>query len=125
MKRKVRFFERHLDFGDNTLILIVYNKESEALDILKNTYDVEIEHPGDCEGFAYVEDEYCFLCLKNGFQYSILVHELTHLVFKMLDRYSITLNEQTEETFAMQMESLFRIVIILLIEDRYKLPIPK
>ena len=122
MARKVRVLQKELQFGDYILILILYNKESQAVEILQNQYNIHLDEVGHCEGFVAIDMNYIVVALKNNFTIPTLVHELLHATFKMLDRCSISLTESTEETFAMQIDSLFRIVIKMLKEDKYKLP---
>ena len=122
MARRTRILEWDLEVGDYKLILFTYNKESEVIEALEKHYSITMEHPGKCEGFVVADMNYVVLALKNGFSIPTLVHELQHLTFKMLDRCSIKLSEETEEVYAMQIDSLFKIVIDLLKEDKYKLP---
>ena len=122
MARKVRSLSKELEFGDYILILYCYNKESEVVELLEHQYNIHSENPGKCEGFVVADMNYVVLALRNNFVQATLIHELMHLTFKMLDRCSIKLSEATEETYAMQIDSLYRIVIQMLKDDHYKLP---
>jgi len=123
-RRKVRCIEKNLDFGEYTLILILFNKHNEPIDILQKKYGIEIVD-GSTDGaigFSAIDEHFAILSLRHDFEIADLVHELMHLTHMMLSRYSIQLTQETEETYAMQIDSLFRVVINLLKENRVKIP---
>ncbi len=123
-RRKVRNIKKELDFGEYTLILILFNKKEQALDILSNQYDISVELDTEPIGFTAIDHNFAILALHHDFKIADLVHELMHLTYMMLSRYGINLSDETHETYAMQIDSLFRIVISLLKEHKVKLPMP-
>lgn len=123
-RRKVRNIKKELDFGEYTLILILFNKKEQALEILSNQYDINVEVDAESIGFTTIDHNFAILALHHDFMIADLVHELMHLTYMMLSRYGINLSDETHEIYAMQIDSLFRIVISLLKEHKVKLPIP-
>ena len=126
MKRKVRYIEEYLEYGETNLVVILYNSSEEAIDIMTNQYNIKVEHSelgDDLLGFVKFTEDYTFLGLINSFKYQYLVHELMHLTHGILSDMDIPLNDHTEETYARYIDMLFVKVTSMLKANKVKLPI--
>lgn len=131
--RKVRILEKKIDFGEYNLVVILYNKDSEAKEILENQFDVhfedgeldEVEEDNThrvLQGFVKIEDDVVAFCLHNSFTWPDFIHELEHLNWAMLSRSDILLSDATEETYARHIDSMYRIIVEMMKKDKVKLP---
>jgi hypothetical protein len=126
MKRKVRYIEEYLEYGESTIVVILYNSSDEVIDIMTNQYNIKIEKQelgDDLIGFVKFTEHYIFLGLINSFKYQDLIHELMHLTHGVLSGMDIPLNDHTEETYARYIDMLFVKVINMLKANKVKLPI--
>lgn len=125
MKRKVRCIEEYLEFGEYNIVIILYNSTQDAIDIITNRYNINIEHQelgDDLIGFVKFHENLIFLGLVHTFKYQDLVHELMHLSYGILSGMDIPLNDHTEETYARHIDMLFSKTINMLKANKVKLP---
>ena len=125
MAKKVRVIEQEIDFGEYTLIIILFNKPEQAQEILEEQYQFHFEKEEVGErtlGFVKQQEGLIAFCLHNSFTIPDLVHECFHLTYTMLSGIDIKLNDNTEEVYARHIDSMYRTITNLLKSHRVKLP---
>lgn len=124
MKKKIRSIEEYIEYGEYTLVIVMYSTPKEAREFINLTYRADLEElPDNLLGFVKFEGNYIFLGLMYSFTIQDLVHELMHITHGALFDMGIPLTDHTEETYARYIDMLTTKTIKMLKSSNIKLPI--